>query len=127
MKKLVISVAVLSVAAFACVAEEAAAPAPQPAQAAVQASQRPKFDRAKFEERMRQRRAEMRARVTEILRAAGVADEKKAEALAEEIDQVYTARPQRPQRPEGPRGMRGPRPSKAPAAQPAPNAQTEQK
>ena len=130
MKKLMAmaALAALSAGAFA----EAAAPAPAaaeqkvPAAAAAapaagarpEARRRPMFDRAQFEARMRERQAERRAKVVELLKGAGVPEDK-APALAEEIDGVYSRRAARPQRPprmhgKGPEGGRGPRPQRPP-------------
>ena len=55
------------------------------------------FDREKFQARIRARQAERKAKVAELLKAAGVAEDK-AKGLVEEIDKVYSARPPRPPR-----------------------------
>ena len=116
MKKLVLAAAVAAMTpgAFA----EAAAPAvPAEASKNVEAvnpgkgvRQRHQFDRAKFEERMKQRRADRLVKVVEAVKAAGITDEAKAKELAETIDKLY-ARPMRPPRP--PRNVR---PGERPAA-----------
>jgi len=69
------------------------------------------FDRAKFEERMKKRHEERRAKVAEIIKSAGVAEDKVA-ATVDEIDKLYARRP--PQRPERPPRRR---PPAAPAQQ----------
>lgn len=77
-----------------------AAPAAEAAKngpAAAKRPARPAFDRAKFEARMKERQAERRAKVEELLKSAGVAADK-VKALAEEIEKAYTARPQRNRR-----------------------------
>ncbi|MBO7684217.1 MAG: hypothetical protein J6T51_05790, partial [Kiritimatiellae bacterium] len=51
----------------------------------------PQFDRAKFEARMKERQAERRAKVAELLKAAGVA-EGKVQALTEEIEKAFAPR-----------------------------------
>lgn len=68
-----------------------------PNAAAAKRPARPAFDRAKFEARMKERQAERRAKVEELLKSAGVAADK-VKALAEEIEKAYTARPQRNRR-----------------------------
>ena len=114
MKKL-IAIAVVSVMATGAFANDgAAAPkkaptAPGAAEAA--ASQTPpSFDRAKYEELMKQRKLKRKAKVVAILTAAGIPSEK-VEAIAEEIDGVYSRRtPRRPM----PQDMRPPRPPRTP-------------
>ena len=66
------------------------------------------FDRAKFEERMKKRQEERRAKVAEILKSAGVAEDK-VEATVDEIDKLYARRP--PQRPERSPRRRPPAPA----------------
>ena len=120
MKKLLFAAAFVAVACGSFAAESAAAPAApvEPAKAVEKAEgavrQRPAFDRAKFEERMRQRKAERDAKVLEAIKAAGITDEAKAKELAEQIEKLY-ARPQRPHRMPG-----GPRVRKPGAEAPAP-------
>ena len=110
------AVCALAVGAFAAEtekpAEAAAAPAAEAAKAAKPLAPRG-FDRAKYEERMKQRKLERKAKVTALLTEAGLPAEK-AEATAEAIDEVYTSRPKRPVRPN-----RKPGAKKAPAAAPA--------
>ena len=110
MKKLLFAAAFAAVASGSFAADSAEAPAApaetakivEKAEKAVR--QRPAFDRSKFEERMRQRKAERDAKVIEAIKAAGITDEAKAKELAEQIEKIYT-RPQRPHRmPGGPRG-----------------------
>lgn len=106
----------LAVGVFAAEAENAAqAAVPPPAQEAAANPQAPRgFDRAKFEERMKQRRLERTKKVVDILVSAGVPAEKAA-AAAEEIDSVYV-RP--PRRPRPPRSPRPPMPRAKPQQQP---------
>ena len=116
------AISAMAMGVFAAEAENAAQPAvPPPAQEAVAQPQAPQgFDRAKFEERMKQRRLERKAKVVAILTAAGIPAEK-VDATAEEIDGVYTRRP-----PRGPRPPRRPRPQILPP-QPQPAAAPEAK
>ena len=122
------AVAAMSACLFAADGEaapkagEGAQPAPQAAEAAPRPA-RPagmRFNRAAFEERMKKRQEERRAKVAEILKAAGLPEDKVAAAV-DEIDKVYTKRPaQRPPRPGAPNGQRrrpAPRPQGAPAPQ----------
>ena len=119
MKRLMIAAALLALSAGAFAEEATPAPA-APAADAVKAVQgkpgRPPFDRAKYEARMRERQEARRAKVAEILAAAGV-DAEKAKTLALEIEKVYASRPPRqPRQPrEGkkrlPQGERKPAPA----------------
>ena len=127
MRTLAFTAAMVVSAACAFAAEDAAKPATElktaaelkaeaenkPASGALRV-QRPGFDRAKFEERLKQRRAEQKAKVVELLKANGVADEAKANEVAEAIEKIYS----RPQRPAGMRDRRPPLPG--PRAQPPP-------
>lgn len=130
MKRLVVAAAIAALSAGVFAAEEGDAPkAGEEVQAAAGAHARSarmpggQFDRAKFEERMKKRMEERRAKVADILKAAGLAEDKVSGAV-EEIDKVYTRRPpQRPARP-GAQGMKPrrpprPRPQAAPDAAPA--------
>lgn len=125
MKKL-IAIAAISTIAVGAFADDGAE-APKEAAAAPVAAEAekphtpPAFDRAKYEERMKQRSLERKAKVVEILAKAGVPAEK-AEATADEIDGVYTRRP--PRRP-APHGMRPPRqrPPRRPDAKATPPAE----
>ena len=112
MKKLLFAAVLAAAASCSFAAEPAEAPAAPAAPAKTvekaerPARPRPAFDRAKFEERMRQRKAERDAKVIEAIKAAGITDEAKAKELAEQIEKIY-ARPQRPHRmPGGPRGRK---------------------
>lgn len=118
MKKLIAAaVCALAVGAFADETEKVAeAAAPAQVEAAAKPHAPRGFDRAKYEERIKQRKLERKAKVVALLAEAGVPAEK-AEATAEAIDEVYTRRPQRPPRP--PRPPRKPGDRKAPAAAPA--------
>ena len=93
-------------------AEEAKAPAEQKTAVGTARIPRPGFDRAKYEERLKQRRAEQKAKVIELLKAGGVEDEAKAKEMAEAIEKIYS----RPQRSAGSRDRRPPLPG--PRAQP---------
>lgn len=116
MKKLMFAAAV---AAMSCgvFAEEAKTEAPAEKPAAVENARRarPQFDKAKFEERMKQRQAERKAAVVEILKKYGLDDEKAA-ACADELQKV--GRPVRPPRPQRPRPAKKPA-AAAPAEAPA--------
>ena len=115
MKRLMIAAVLAAMAGGAWAAEKApadAAPAKAEARAEAKRPARPAFDRAKFEARMKQRQAERRATVVEILKAGGVA-EGKVQALADEIDKVYSARPPRPMPRRGKAGGERPRASGA--------------
>ena len=118
MKKLMFSAA-LAAMAFGAVADgkapEAAAEAPKAAEAAKSERVRPAFDRAKFEERMNQMRAERTEKVVAAIKAAGITDEAKAKELAETIDKLYS-RPRRQMRPRQTR-QRGGKGGERPAAQ----------
>lgn len=127
MKRLMVAAAVAAMSACLFAADGEAAPkagegAQQAAEAAPRAA-RPAgmgFNRAAFEERMKKRQEERRAKVAEILKAAGLPEDKVAAAV-DEIDKVYTRRPaHRPPRPGAPNGQRrrpAPRPQGAPAQQ----------
>lgn len=124
MKKLIAMAAVVTLAAGAFAEDNAEAPKEKTPAAQVAAAAKLRsphgFDRAKFEERMKQRRLELMKKVTDILVAAGIPAEK-AGATAEEIDGVYMRRPQRG--PRLPHGKRLPRPPRKPDAQVAPPAE----
>jgi len=125
MKRLIAAAAVAAMAAVAFADNVAADPketpaAPVAAEAAKQQTP-PTFDRAKFEERMKQRKLERKAKVVAILTAAGIPAEK-VEAIAEEIDGVYTRRPPRRSAAQGARPPR-PRPPRKPDAKAAPPAE----
>ena len=113
MKKLMFAAAIAAMT-FGLTAEEAkpeaTAPAPAAAEAKPAKPARPQFDRAKFEERMKERKAAQKAKIVEILKNYGMAEEKAGEC-AEEIMQA--GRPQRPQRP--PKAPKAPKPPKAEA------------
>ena len=101
MKRLILAAA-LAAMAGGVVADEAAPAKAEPAKTEAKAADakrpaRPVFDRAKFEARIRERQAERRAKVAELLKSAGI-EEAKVKGLAEEIDKVYSARPPRPPR-----------------------------
>ena len=102
MKKLVIALSLSALALGACAEGEAAKPANEQkaAEAVAGRAQRQGFDRARFEEYMKKRRAERRNKVVEILKSNGIADEAKANEVADAIEKLY-ARPQRPPRPAG--------------------------
>ena len=125
MKRLIVAAAIAALSAGVFAAEEGDAPkAAEEAQAAGVSARSAKmpggqFDRAKFEERMKKRMEERRAKVADILKAAGLAEEKVGGAV-EEIDKVYTRRP--PQRPARP-GAQGMKPRRPPRRRP--QAETE--
>ena len=109
MKKLIFAAA-LSAIVFAVEAQEAQQNTPPPPpQGEVKPAPKegkgaPRFDRAKFEERMKQRQAERKNAMIAILKKYGLDDEKAA-ACADELTKA-----QRPQRPE--RHERMPRPQR---------------
>ncbi len=119
MKRLVIAAALAALSAGAFADEPAAAaPATEAVKATQAAPGRPPFDREKYEARMRERQEARRAKVVEILSAAGVEAEK-AQTLSKEIDKVYMSRPPRPPRDPNragkrkvPQGERKPAPAK---------------
>ena len=82
-----------------------------PNAAAAKRPARPAFDRAKFEARMKERQAERRAKVAELLKGAGVAEDK-IPALTEEIEKAFSPRPPRSRRAGKAAGPQG----QAPAA-----------
>ena len=68
------------------------------------------FDRAKVEARLKKRQNERRVKVAEVLKAAGLPEDKVGAAV-DEIDKIYARRPpQRPVRHGGVGGKRPPRP-----------------
>ena len=109
MKKLVLAVALATLAFGVSAAEDAAKPVQEQkaAEQAVDRFQRPPvFDRAKFEERMKKRRAEQKAKVVEILKANGIADEAKANEVADAIEKVYVRQSRAPRPANVPNGQR---------------------
>ena len=98
-------------------AAEAKAPAEQKVATGAMRAPRPGFDRAKYEERMKIRRAEQKAKVIELLKAQGIEDEAKVAEMAEAIEKIYS----RPSRPQRPAGMRNERRPGAPSAGEQPN------
>ena len=107
MKRLMMAVAVAAMAG-GVFADKAAEPAKADAPAKVEAAaskdaaaKRPArqvFDRAKFEARMKERQAERRAKVAELLKGAGVAEDK-IPALTEEIEKAFSPRSRSSQNP----------------------------
>ena len=124
MKRLVVAAAIAALSAGVFAAEGDDAPkAGEEVQAAETPARRPRgpgmqFDRAKFEERMKKRGEERRAKVADILKAAGLAEDKVGGAV-EEIDNVYARRP--PQRPVRP-GAQGAKHKRPPRRRPHPQA-----
>ena len=106
MKRLMVAAAIAAMSAglFAAEGDGAKQAAGEPgAQAAEQAVRRGRpagaqFDRAKLEERMKKRQEERRAKVADVLKAAGLPEDKVGAAV-DEIDKIYVRRP--PQRPVG--------------------------
>ena len=126
MKRLVVAAAIAALSAGVFAAEGDDAPK---AGEAVQAAAVPapvakvpggQVDRVKLAERMKKRVEERRAKVADILKAAGLAEDKVG-GVVEEIDKVYSRRqPQRPVR-AGARGAMPKRPPRQrPQAAPAP-------
>ena len=115
MKKLMFAAAIAAMT-FGLTAEEAkpeaTAPAPAAAEAKPAKPARPQFDRAKFEERMKERKAAVKARAVEVLKKYGL-DDAKADACYEELQQAL--RPPRPDRvkrpPKAPKGEKGAAPA----------------
>ena len=103
MKRLMMAMAVAAMAGgvFADKAEAPAkaeaAPAKAEAAAAPKAARRPAFNREQFMARMKERQAERRAKVAELLKGAGVAEDK-IPALTEEIEKAFSPRPPRSRR-----------------------------
>ena len=102
MKRLMMAVAVAAMAGgvFADKAAEPAkadAPAKAEAAAAPKAARRPALNREQFMARMKERQAERRAKVAELLKGAGVAEDK-IPALTEEIEKAFSPRPPRSRR-----------------------------
>ena len=102
MKRLMMAVAVAAMAGgvFADTAEapaKADAPAKAEAAAAPKAARRPAFNREQFMARMKERQAERRAKVAELLKSAGVAEDK-VEPLVDELEKVFSPRSQHPRR-----------------------------
>ena len=112
MKRLMMAVAVAAMAG-GVFADKAAEPAKADAPAKVEAAKRPArpvFDRAKFEARMKERQAERRAKVAELLKSAGVAEDK-VQPLTEEIEKAFSVRPPRPRRGARAGGPQNPAPA----------------
>ena len=122
MKKLIAIAAVSVITAGAFADDGAAAPKEAPAAPAAAEAATPQtpppFDRAKFEERMKQRKLKRKAKVVSILTAAGIPADK-VEAVAEEIDGAYTRRSPRRLMPQKARPPRQ-RPLRKPDAQATP-------
>ena len=102
MKKLMMAVAVAAMAGgvFADKAEAPAKAEAAPAKAeaaAPKAARRPSLNREQFMARMKERQAERRAKVAELLKGAGVAEDK-IPALTEEIEKAFSPRPPRSRR-----------------------------
>ena len=98
MKKLMFAAVIAAMSAATFAADEAAKPAAEAAKPAAEAARpaRPKFDRSKFEARMKERQAERKAKMVETLKKYGLDDEK-ASACADEL--LKPVRPERPARP----------------------------
>ncbi len=102
MKKLMVSMMLVGAALCGIAQEKAATPAKAEATTAATAEAKPKkarppFDRAKFEAQMKARMEQRKAKMTEILKKYGVAEDKVA-ACVEELMNV-AKRPPRPPRP----------------------------
>ncbi len=123
MKKLMIA-AVLACSMCVCAADAAPAKEPAPAKSATEQVARPKGparqrltpeQRKAFHERMqaarKARQAEILAKVTDVLKEAGLTDEQ-AKTAADKIEKIYTEGRRGP-RGMGPRGLRGARPEAA--------------
>ena len=133
MKRLVVAAAIAALTAGVFAAEGGDAPkageAPKADEAAQTAPARTAkapglrgVDRAKITERMKKLMEERRAKVADILKAAGIAEDKVG-GIVEEIDKVYARRsPQRPVR-SGAHGAKPRRPAKPQAAPDAAPAQ----
>lgn len=120
MNKLVLSCALLGAMLFCAFAQEPQAADAKTAQSAVEAVDKEalrakrKQQRAEFAARMKQHQAAIREKVIEAIKAAGITDESKAAALADQLDSIYRAKPPRPPRP--PREKKE-RPIEAPKAE----------
>ena len=103
MKRLMMAMAVAAMAGgvFADKAEAPAkaeaAPAKAEAAAAPKAARRPALNREQFMARMKERQAERRAKVAELLKSAGVAEDK-IPALTDELEKMFSPRSQHPRR-----------------------------
>ena len=104
MRKLMMAIAVAAMAGGVFADGEAApaakADAPAKAEAASRRparSARPAFNREQFVARMKERQAERRAKVAELLKSAGVAEDK-VQPLVDELEKVFSPRSQHPRR-----------------------------
>ena len=107
MRKLMMAIAVAAMAGgvfadgeaapAAKAASAAKAEAPAKAEAASRRPARPAFNREQFMARMKERQAERRAKVAELLKSAGVAEDK-VQPLVDELEKVFSPRSQRPRR-----------------------------
>ena len=101
MRKLMMAMVVAAMAGGVFADGEAApaakADAPAKAEAAPRRSPRPAFNREQFMARMKERQAERRAKVAELLKSAGVAEDK-VQPLVDELEKVFSTRSQHPRR-----------------------------
>ena len=102
MRKLMMAMAVAAMAGGVFADGEAAtaakAEAPAKAEAVARRQARPAFNREQFMARMKERQAERRAKVAELLKGAGVAEDK-IQPLVEEIEKAFSPRSRSSQNP----------------------------
>ena len=102
MRKLMMAMAVAAMAGGVFADGEAAtaakAEAPAKAEAVARRQARPAFNREQFMARMKERQAERRAKVAELLKGAGVAEDK-VQPLVEEIEKAFLPRSRSSQNP----------------------------
>ena len=102
MRKLMMAMAVAAMAGGVFADGEAASAAKAPdaparAEASARRAARPAFNREQFMARMKERQAERRAKVAELLKSAGVAEDK-IPALTDELEKMFSPRSQHPRR-----------------------------
>ena len=102
MRKLMMAMAVAAMAGGVFADGEAASAAkasdaPARAEASARRAARPAFNREQFMARMKERQAERRAKVAELLKSAGVAEDK-IPALTDELEKAFSPRSQHPRR-----------------------------
>ena len=103
MRKLMMAMAVAAMAGGVFADGEAASAAkasdaPARAEASARRAARPAFNREQFMARMKERQAERRAKVAELLKGAGVAEDK-VQPLVEEIEKAFSPRSRSSQNP----------------------------
>ncbi len=101
MRKLMMAMAVAAMAGGVFADGEAATAAkaevPAKAEAVARRQARPGFNREQFMAQMKKRQAERRAKVAELLKGAGVAEDK-VQPLVDEIEKAFSPRSSHPRR-----------------------------